>query len=287
MPARGWGCCSWRSAGSTPRPPHAPGGCSSPCSPCPIWPGRCWCAASTWRAITVGCSGGVYLSVGVLLAVATWSMGRLPPLVVALLVVLAGLGGPMLTGGLSSRCADLVPPEEVAQRRALGMDATIYGVAATAGPALVALINGWGVARMGVADAQRDCTGVRDRRTDPAEGPPRTRPPCRASPRCFPLSCSCPRCVGQLRNHGHGRGAGRTRRRRRPVRPAVRRVLEHRGGAAGRHGRREPARLARAQCFCLVWRAGPPDHAASRWSRSASGYAPWRRRSPALSSPSC
>ena len=49
----------------------------------------------------------------------------------------------MLTGGLSSRLADLVPPEDVAQRRAQGLDATIYGVSATAGPALVAGVSGW------------------------------------------------------------------------------------------------------------------------------------------------
>lgn len=86
--------------------------------------------------------GVVYLSVGVLLALATWSLGRLPAPMVALLIVLAGLGGPMLTSGLSSRVAELVPREEVAQRRAQGMDATIYGVAATSGPALVALLSG-------------------------------------------------------------------------------------------------------------------------------------------------
>jgi MFS family permease len=84
-----------------------------------------------------------YVSVGALIAVATWSLGRLPTLVVALLVLLAGLGGPMLTGGLSSRLADLVSPDEVEQRRAQGMDATVYGVAATAGPALVAALSSW------------------------------------------------------------------------------------------------------------------------------------------------
>lgn len=58
--------------------------------------------------------------------------------VVAVLVGLAGLGGPLLTGGLSSRLADLVPGDERAQRRAQGLDAATYGLAGTAGPALVA-----------------------------------------------------------------------------------------------------------------------------------------------------
>lgn len=87
--------------------------------------------------------GLAYALVGVLLAVAASALGRLPTPAVAGFVVLAGLGGPMLTGGLSSRLAELVPPDETAQRRAQGLDATVYGVAATAGPALVAALSGW------------------------------------------------------------------------------------------------------------------------------------------------
>jgi MFS family permease len=87
--------------------------------------------------------GAVFAAVGVLLAMSTWAMGRLSTAVVGVIVVLAGLGGPMLTGGLSSRLADLVPPHERAQRRAQGLDAAVYGVAATAGPALVASLSGW------------------------------------------------------------------------------------------------------------------------------------------------
>ncbi|GAA3552647.1 MFS transporter [Microlunatus spumicola] len=87
--------------------------------------------------------GVAYGLVGVFLATAAWTLGRLPVGVVAVLVLLAGLGGPFLVGGLSSRLAALVPADEVAQRRAQGLDATIYGVAATAGPAVVAALGGW------------------------------------------------------------------------------------------------------------------------------------------------
>ena len=87
--------------------------------------------------------GVAYGLVAVLLAGAAWMLGRAPLPVVALLVLLSGVGGPLLVGGLSSRLADLVPADEVAQRRAQGLDATVYGVAATAGPALVAALGGW------------------------------------------------------------------------------------------------------------------------------------------------
>lgn len=87
--------------------------------------------------------GASYALVGVLLGAAVLVLGRVPVGVVAVLVLLAGLGGPMLTGGLSSRVAELVPPDEVAQRRAQGVDATVYGVAATAGPTVVAGLSGW------------------------------------------------------------------------------------------------------------------------------------------------
>jgi MFS family permease len=87
--------------------------------------------------------GLAYVFVALLLAAATVTLGRAPTPAVAVLVLLAGLGGPMLTGGLSSRLAELVADDEVTQRRAQGFDATSYGVAATAGPALVAALSGW------------------------------------------------------------------------------------------------------------------------------------------------
>jgi MFS family permease len=58
----------------------------------------------------------------------------------AVAVVIAGACGPLLTGGLSSLLARLVPDRESAQRRAQGLDAFTYGVAATGGPALIAIV---------------------------------------------------------------------------------------------------------------------------------------------------
>jgi MFS family permease len=87
--------------------------------------------------------GVAYALVAVLLAAAAWSLGRAPIVLVAALVLVSGLGGPMLIGGLSSRLAELVPADEDAQRRAQGLDATVYGVAATAGPAVVAGLSAW------------------------------------------------------------------------------------------------------------------------------------------------
>lgn len=87
--------------------------------------------------------GGVYVLMAVVLAASTVALGALPIPAVGALVVLAGFGGPLLTGGLSSRLADLVPTDDLAQRRAQGLDATVYGIAGTAGPALVAALSGW------------------------------------------------------------------------------------------------------------------------------------------------
>jgi MFS family permease len=58
----------------------------------------------------------------------------------AIACVAAGTCGPLLTGGLSSLLAALVPSSESTQRRAQGMDAFTYGVAATCGPALIAIV---------------------------------------------------------------------------------------------------------------------------------------------------
>ncbi len=77
---------------------------------------------------------------GLLIAAATLILGTLPVVVVAGLAAAAGTCGPLLTGGLSSRLAALVPEHEKAQRRAQGFDALSYGIGGTAGPAAVALI---------------------------------------------------------------------------------------------------------------------------------------------------
>jgi MFS family permease len=58
----------------------------------------------------------------------------------AVLLLLAGAAGPLLTGGLSSQLTGIVGGAEPDQRRAHGMDGFTYGVAATAGPAAVGAI---------------------------------------------------------------------------------------------------------------------------------------------------
>jgi hypothetical protein len=75
---------------------------------------------------------------GTALATAAILLGhaRLP--LVAALIGLAGLCGPLLTGGLSSRLAAIAGAQPASQRRAEGWDAVSYGLAGTAGPAAVA-----------------------------------------------------------------------------------------------------------------------------------------------------
>jgi hypothetical protein len=64
--------------------------------------------------------------------------GALAP--AAALVVVAGVCGPLLTGGLSSRLGSVAAGDPRARRRAEGFDAITYGVAGSAGPAAVAAV---------------------------------------------------------------------------------------------------------------------------------------------------
>ncbi|HSU37864.1 MAG TPA: hypothetical protein VLJ88_19590 [Propionibacteriaceae bacterium] len=79
-------------------------------------------------------------SYGVSLAVGALLLGRAPLALVIILVALAGAGGPLITGGLSSHLVSVVGPGESARRRGEGWDAVSYGVSGSLGPALVALI---------------------------------------------------------------------------------------------------------------------------------------------------
>jgi MFS family permease len=83
---------------------------------------------------------GAFVVYGLTLAAASVALGKLPLALVAGLVTIAGLCGPLLTGGLSSRLAALVRPEELAQRRAQGWDAVTYGIGGSVGPAAVAAL---------------------------------------------------------------------------------------------------------------------------------------------------
>ncbi len=90
--------------------------------------------AGDGRGPLVAAFGGYALAI----ALATATIGYVPLAATGALVVLAGLCGPLLTGGLSSRLAPLVPAGERAQRRAQGFDAVTYGIGGSAGPAAVA-----------------------------------------------------------------------------------------------------------------------------------------------------
>ena len=90
--------------------------------------------------------GRVLLSVsfavfGVALGSAGLCFGHLPTPAVAGLVTVAGLCGPLVTGGLSSRLAGIAGDSTRAQRRCEGWDSATYGIGNTFGPALVGLIG--------------------------------------------------------------------------------------------------------------------------------------------------
>lgn len=81
-------------------------------------------------------TGAAALLLAAALAVAAVGAGRWPLAVVAAALLLAGCGGPLLTGGLSSRLGDIVAPGRLP--RAYGVDAATYNVAGLAGPAVAA-----------------------------------------------------------------------------------------------------------------------------------------------------
>lgn len=83
---------------------------------------------------------GAFALYGVVLAAGSAAVGHVPVAVAMAPVIVAGLCGPLLTGGLSSRLAGLAGPDEVAQRRAQGLDAVSYGIGGSAGPAAVAAL---------------------------------------------------------------------------------------------------------------------------------------------------
>ncbi|GAA3667302.1 MFS transporter [Arthrobacter ginkgonis] len=74
------------------------------------------------------------------LATAVATFGAVPFALSAVLVAMAGTCGPLLTGGLSSRLPALAAPAQRAQRRAQGWDAATYGIGASLGPAIVAIV---------------------------------------------------------------------------------------------------------------------------------------------------
>ncbi|MFF5254051.1 MFS transporter [Streptomyces leeuwenhoekii] len=82
-----------------------------------------------------------FIVFGLMLAGTGLTLGRLPVVVVGLLVIVGGLCDPLMTGGLSSRLALIVGEDTRAQRRAEGWDSATYGSSNVLGPAAVAAIT--------------------------------------------------------------------------------------------------------------------------------------------------
>ncbi|MBW0101071.1 MFS transporter [Pseudonocardia sp. KRD291] len=95
-------------------------------------------AADGRRVIAAAC---VLYAVTLATAVLTWQ--TVPALVTGVLVAAAGLCGPLLTGGISSRLPAIVGPDQHTQRRAQGWDVATYGIGGTVGPSVVAALSGW------------------------------------------------------------------------------------------------------------------------------------------------
>ncbi|MCJ0875690.1 MFS transporter [Streptomyces sp. AP-93] len=93
------------------------------------------------RLFQVGALAGFTTAVAALALL----LGRAPTPVVLAVAVLGGSCGPMVTGGLSSLVAGLVP-DGPARDRAYGWDASTYNAAAVTAPAAVSLVAAFGSA---------------------------------------------------------------------------------------------------------------------------------------------
>lgn len=79
----------------------------------------------------------------VLIVTVTLTFDRVPLLATALLLAGAGLCGPLLTGGISTRLPPIAGRSKQSQRRAQGWDVATYGLGGTVGPSLVAVLAAW------------------------------------------------------------------------------------------------------------------------------------------------
>lgn len=75
--------------------------------------------------------------------VVTLTFSRVPLLLTALLLIAAGLCGPLLTGGISTFLPSIAGSERKNQRRAQGWDVATYGFGGTLGPSAVAAVSAW------------------------------------------------------------------------------------------------------------------------------------------------
>lgn len=93
-------------------------------------------AADTRKVIAAAC-----VLYALALAAAVVTFGYVAPWFSALLLVVVGLFGPLLTGGISSQLPALAGTTQRQQRRAQGWDVATYGLGGTIGPALVAVVS--------------------------------------------------------------------------------------------------------------------------------------------------
>ncbi len=91
-----------------------------------------------------------YLGYAAALALGALMLGNAPLAAPLAAVTVAGLCGPLLTGGLSSRLPAIAGPGTREQRRAQGLDALTYGVGGTLGPIAVAGLSAVAGARLAV-----------------------------------------------------------------------------------------------------------------------------------------
>lgn len=80
---------------------------------------------------------------GATLAAAVLLYPVVSPILTGLLLFVSGLFGPFLTGGISSRLPAIAGPDQHSQRRAQGWDVATYGLGATIGPTIVAIVSVW------------------------------------------------------------------------------------------------------------------------------------------------
>lgn len=80
---------------------------------------------------------GATLAAAVVLYPVVW------PALTALILFVSGLFGPLLTGGISSRLPAIASQDQHGQRRAQGWDVATYGLGATVGPSIVAIVSVW------------------------------------------------------------------------------------------------------------------------------------------------
>lgn len=71
----------------------------------------------------------------------TATFGHVPIFLTALLLIAAGLCGPLLTGGISTFLPAIAGPDQRSQRRAQGLDVATYGFGGTLGPSTVAAVS--------------------------------------------------------------------------------------------------------------------------------------------------